>query len=79
MTSILFQNEYEFLDLSGVDLDDNERQILRTYLRSSPSSDILKLPWDAGDNNCNDNPISDQIPESHKLWPYYGTYSAETH
>ncbi|XP_033231396.1 ubiquitin carboxyl-terminal hydrolase 10-B isoform X2 [Belonocnema kinseyi] len=68
-----YKNEYEFLDLSGIDLDDNERQRLRTYLRSNTSPDILKLPWDVGDNDYNDNSVLDQEPETPKSWQNYGT------
>lgn len=63
--------EYEFLDFDGRDLDDNEREKLRTYLQFNPSSDILKLPWDVGDNDCNDNIVSDQETELNKPWVAY--------
>lgn len=65
------KNEYEFLDFNGVDLNDNDRQELRTYLRSNPSSDILKLPWDVGDDDCNENVLPDQEAELHKPWVAY--------
>lgn len=67
------KNEYQFLNLEGDDLDDNERQRLRTYLRSNTSSDILKLPWDVGDDDCNDDPAPEHEPESLKSWADYGS------
>lgn len=65
----MLQNDYEFIDLSG--LDENIKSQIKAILRSEVAADVLKLPWDNGDKDYNSNSVILETTEA-AHWERYG-------
>lgn len=66
---IFFQNEFEFLDLSG--LDDKTKVEINVFLNSGAETEILQLPWDTGEADYFQADVTQLDPESGSSWLNY--------
>lgn len=68
--TILFQLDFQFLDLH--DLNENDKNHLISILKSNITTDALKLPWDTIETNSDVNASITEIPQLQNQWYHNG-------
>ncbi|XP_012269229.2 ubiquitin carboxyl-terminal hydrolase 10-B isoform X1 [Athalia rosae] len=63
---IKYKNEYEFLDLSG--LDDSTKVEINVALHSGTATEVLQLPWDTGELEYCEPEVLQSDPEVAANW-----------
>lgn len=67
---MFLQPEFQFLDLDG--LNDNDIDDIKELLKTNVTTDVLKLPWDIGENECTFNSMEDNVMQWQYPIPPYG-------